>query len=71
VLGFLNDVWRYNDDRDENAVISYKDLNIKFLASNSIHIMGEIRGRNIELTSEDVVIEGKVETLSIHRHKFL
>jgi hypothetical protein len=38
------------------------DLNIKLHASNSIHILGEIKGSNIELTSKkDIVIEGTME----------
>jgi hypothetical protein len=72
LLGFLNDVWKYEielgdtDDEigdTEDQVINYKALKIQLLASNSIHILGKIKGSNIELTSKDIVIEGTVEVL--------
>jgi hypothetical protein len=63
VLAYLNDVWSFQiveDDTIEDDNIDYKDLNIKLDASNSIHILGEIKGSNIELTSKYVVILGTV-----------
>jgi hypothetical protein len=82
MLGYLNDVWKYeielSDTEDEigdteedigntedeigdTEVTNYNALKINLLASNSIHILGKIKGSNIQLTSEDIVIEGTVE----------
>jgi cytoskeletal protein CcmA (bactofilin family) len=60
----LNDVWKYEieiDDPIEDTVMDYKDLNIFLHASDTIHILGEIKGTNIELKS-NIVIAGRVET---------
>jgi hypothetical protein len=59
----LNDVWKYENDilKVMDDVKEYMDLNIKFVASNSIRILGEVKGSVIELTSKDLVIEGIVE----------
>jgi hypothetical protein len=70
----LNDVWKYENDilkevlltddeliDEEKIVITYMSLNIKLYASNSIHILGEVKGNNIDLSSKDVIIEGTVE----------
>jgi hypothetical protein len=54
-----------NIDFDNIDVIDYMDLNIKLHASNFIHILGKIKGSNIELTSKkDIVIDGIMESLT-------
>jgi hypothetical protein len=55
----LNDLWKYGKEK----VISYEELNIKFSARNSIHILGEIIGSNIEAKSNEIVVEGSMETI--------
>jgi hypothetical protein len=68
VLGLLNGVWKYEHDIIKETLSTEMDNNdeedgikdastIKIHASNSIHIVGSIKGRNIELTSIDIVIE--------------
>jgi hypothetical protein len=75
VLGLFNDVWKYEDDilketlPTENDNNNEKDgiedvLTINIHASYSIHIFGKVKGRSIELTSIDVVIDGIVEALN-------
>jgi hypothetical protein len=60
----MNDVWKFEfeiEDTDEDPVTEYMDLNVKLDASNSIHILGEIKGSDIQLTSKLVMIKGTLE----------
>jgi hypothetical protein len=54
----MNNVWLYEYDTNDIPPVV-----IKLDASNSIHIFGKVQGHNIELISNDLLIEGSVESL--------
>jgi hypothetical protein len=58
VLGFLNDVWKYENDILKPIV---EPVTVSIHGSQYIHILGKVKGRSIELTSMEVVINGIVE----------
>jgi hypothetical protein len=75
VLGYLNDVWKYENDiltkilpaesnNNDDELSILESFTIKIHASNSIHVLGKVKGRNIKLESIDVVIDGIVEALN-------
>jgi hypothetical protein len=64
MLGFLNDVWKYENDILKEIPPSVKTsepATVKINASNSILINGKVKGRNIELEGTDIVIDGTIE----------
>jgi hypothetical protein len=58
MLGYLNDVWKYENDILKPIV---EPVTIKIHGSQYIHILGKVTGRSIEVESMEVVINGIVE----------
>jgi hypothetical protein len=58
VLGYLNDVWKYENDILKPIV---EIVTVKIHGSQSVQILGKVKGKSIELTSMEDVINGIVE----------